>query len=167
MKQVNFIWLCLTCLVFLQPVYAQDDTQSYSKFRALLQTGERIEIENGILTDSVLTNFVSENEPIEIPISDIRALDRRAGNKALLYGGIGLGIGLLSSLLAVAQIEVDPNTKLKEDAGLIIAGITAGAGLIGVIAGLMTDDWEKVPLNASLNAYFNKGDYQLTLKISF
>jgi len=167
MKQVKIVWLCLVYLIFLQTVSAQNDSQSFNKFRVLLKTGDRFEIEKGKLTDTGLINFVNENEQKEIPISDIRALDRRVGNKALLGTGIGLGIGLVSSLLAVAQIEADPTRGFKENAVVIFTGITAGCGLIGLLVGSMYDDWEKVPLNASLKADLNKGDYQLSLKISF
>ena len=57
-------------LVFLKPVYAQDDTQSYSKFRALLQTGERIEIENGIGTLSLerIKEINDLNDDLKTPI---------------------------------------------------------------------------------------------------
>jgi hypothetical protein len=167
MKQVNFICSCLVYLIFLQTVYAQDVTQSYSKFRVLLKTGDRIEIEQGKLTDTSLINFISENDQKEIPISDIRALDRRVGSKALLYAGIGSGIGLIASLYALVQFEADPHSKMEPGAWVAFPIAIAGSGLIGLIVGSAYDDWESVPLNMSLKADFNKGSYQLSVKINF
>ena len=167
MKQVNVVWLFFASIIFFQTVSAQDTTQSYGKFRVLLKNGDRIEVKKGKLTNTGLINFIDQNDQKEIPISDIRALDRRVGSKALLGAGIGLGTGLLGSLLGVAQVEADPNRKLKDNAGAIVAGVTVVCGLIGLIAGSAYDDWEKVPLNALLKADFNKGFYQLSMKIIF
>ena len=125
------------------------------------------EIEKGKLTNTGLIDFISENTQKEIPISDIRALDRRVGSKALLYAGIGSGLGLIVSLATLAQIEADPHSKMEPGAWVAFPIGIALFGLTGLIVGSASDDWERVPLNASLKADFNKGSYQLSMKINF
>ena len=158
--------LLLIFLVCTQIITAQDETQTFNKYRVLLKTGKRIEVEKGLLKNTTLINYDDQKNPQEIPMDDIRALDKKTGTKALLGAGIGVGIGLLSSIAAVAEVEADPNRELKANAGAIIAGITAGCGVIGLIVGSMYDSWEKVPLINSLKGSLGKDGLQISIKIS-
>jgi hypothetical protein len=166
MKLLKIICFNVFCLTLIQTISPQNSNQSFNKYRALLNSGERVEIEKGLLTDTALVNY-SNNKPKEILLSDIRALDRRAGSHAIKGLLIGGGIGLLSSLYAVLEIQADPNRKLKDNAGEIFAGITVGCAAVGLLVGSLYDDWESVPLKTKLNADFYNGNYQLSLKIIF
>ena len=130
---------------------------SPGKFRALLKTGDQVEIRKGILSDSTLLNLEPSGIKREILISDIRALDRSVGTQALKGAAIGGGIGLLSSLLAVAEVGTDPNRKLKDNAGVIVAGITVGFSLIGLLVGSAFDEWERVPIRNASQGDLNPG----------
>ena len=48
---------------------------------------------------------------------------------------IGGGLTLLAGALAVLQVEADPTLQTKENAGVIILGLTAGGTVIGGLIG--------------------------------
>ncbi len=167
MKKLIFFCSCAVFFLIYQTTYCQVIDQDVYKYRVLLRTGQRIEIEKGQLTDTTLIDLSKQGTAREIPITDIRALDRRVGSQAVKGALIGTGLGLLTSVLAIVQVQSDPNRKLKDNAGAICAGITVGCGVVGLLVGLAYDDWETVKLKVPINAYFNKDGYQLSMRIYF
>lgn len=147
MKPAKFIYLVISFLLLAQISYSQNKEEVFEKYRALLKSGENVVIEQGQLTSSGLLDATNPQNKIVIPLSDIRALDRYSGTKALEYGLYGAGCGLLGSLLGIAQVQADPNKKLKDNAATIVIAITAVCGVIGALIGMGNEKWEQVPLN--------------------
>ena len=168
MKYTRFICLYVFCFALLQAIYPQDTEQSFSKYRLLLFSGKRMTVEKGFIKDSILVDYSNAHSSKEIPLSSIRALDRRAGTKVIKGLLIGTGIGLVTSALAVLSSRLPYNesdTRGKE--GEVFAVCTVlGAG-IGALIGSSSENWERVPLSTNLNADIYNGNYQLSLRINF
>jgi hypothetical protein len=157
-------YLIFCSSVFLFSAYPQDEDIKYSKFRLLLNSGQRIETNNGYMTDTSLITIDDTGLKNEIPFSDIRAMDMSAGNHGLKGALIGGGIGAASFLLAVLEIETDPTRKLKENATEIILIGTAACTGVGYLIGLAYDDWEKVSLQVEQDAVSSNWGIQVSYK---
>lgn len=124
--------------------------ESFSRFRLLADTGQRIEGRDAQLTADSLVALRSDGVPITLPRDRIRALDVSKGTNAGRAAAIGAGIGLLTGLLAIAQVSMDDTRQLKRGAAVVLPiGLTAGGGLIGLVVGSSSPRWESVPLRTA------------------
>jgi len=132
---------------------AAGDTTELGKFRALLNTGERIEGFSGKLSPDSLTGTTMNGGPVAIPVRSIRALDRstgsNAGEGALIGGCVGLSTAVMAWMQASTQAASDPYTEVDNSKILpVFAGFTAGGVLVGFIIGSTIKKWKKVPVGS-------------------
>ena len=66
-------------LILAHSIQAQDAVCQFSRFRVLLQTGERFEGREGQLNDTKLKDMLTTGVPINVPVGKIRALDVYSG----------------------------------------------------------------------------------------
>ena len=65
----------------------------------------------------------------------IKYIDVNDGSYAGLGAGVGAGIMLISSLFSILQVSSDPDSSLRNDAGLRVAGFTLGGAGFGALIG--------------------------------
>lgn len=139
------VLVCLALQCAVQQISAQDIVD-FERFRVLLNTGERFEATDGILSADSLTAVKKGSDKFSIPLSEIRAMDRFKGTRATAGLMIGAGTGLLIVLFAIIQVEADPNRELREErVAPVLIGFTAAGGLIGWAVGSAMKKWERVP----------------------
>ncbi len=127
----------------LHPVltYGQTDSTStrtirrYSKGRIIKKDRTKYVGRQLVFKTDVLT-FNDENtgRTITLPLSEVDYVSK-IGNHALEGALIGGGLTLLAGALAVLQVEADPTLQTKENAGVIILGLTAGGTVLGGLIG--------------------------------
>ena len=98
------VLVCLALLCAVQQISAQDIVD-FERFRVLLNTGERFEATDGILSADSLTALKKGRDEFSIPLSEIRAMDRFKGTRATAGLMIGAGTGLLIVLLAKNKVK--------------------------------------------------------------
>ena len=168
MKHIKIIGFCIYCFALLQQIYPQGTDQSFSKYRLLLFSGERMTVEKGLIKDSTLVDYSDTNSSKEIPLKSIRAMDCHTGTKAMKGLLIGAGIGLVTVAVAILSSRLpysESDTRGKEGEIFVIS--TALCAGIGALIGSSSDNWERVPLSTKLNAGVYNGNYQLSVKIIF
>jgi hypothetical protein len=152
MKSINFLF-CVVVLYLAAPmVSAQTESATYEKFRLLLVDGNRLEGIDGVVSSGTLVGESTKGEQLSIPTSDIRAMDRYAGNQAgkwaLIGGGIGLGTAVLAYIGASAEAASDPYKEVNSSAVLPVFAVLTGSGaLIGMLVGSSMVNWERVPVS--------------------
>jgi len=132
-----------------QQACAQSTEGVFERFRLLLHTGERMEGYEGLLTETALQGRTESGTAISIPLQDIRSLDAARGSKARRNAFIGAGMGLLTSLYAVLSAASSPDESETLDTGKILPvtlGATVGGGLLGMVIGSGSPNWERVPI---------------------
>ncbi len=130
---------------------AQANELSLSRFRVLLNDGQRLEGKNGTLTADELVGASSDGGQLQIPRNAIRALDRFKGTKAKTGAIIGASMGFLSALLAYIQVEADPNMEADNAFFTpLFLGFTLGGGLIGLAVGSASKTWERVDVDIAV-----------------
>lgn len=155
-------------LMLAKDISAQTEVRTFSRFRTLLQTGERIEGREGRLTTTALEGISSAGAQIKIPMSDIRALDISAGSHMGKGAAIGASLGLLTGLLAIVQVSLREDTELKDDAAVgLTVGLTVGGGLIGALVGASYTRWERVHIPVGLSFYPEARGGRCTIRVSF
>ena len=145
---VGLLLLIVTTLLSPQ-AGAQSSEKVFERFRLLLHTGDRVEGYEGLLTETVLQGRRESGAAISIPLDDIRTLDVSRGSKASRYTAIGAGMGLLASLLGVLSAASSPDEDQTLDTGKILPvtlGATVGGGLLGMVIGLGSPNWERMPI---------------------
>jgi hypothetical protein len=71
----------------------------------------------------------------------------RAGS----YAAIGAGAGLMTALLAILQVESDPNQEIDSSkVGPVTAGLVGVGTLIGLAIGSKSPVWERQPTGAEV-----------------
>jgi hypothetical protein len=117
---------------------AQDGGQtihSYGRGRVIMKDLTRYEaVDIRFSNDTLSFKDVKSGRDLSVPLTDVEHVSRKKGQTllgALVGGGFMLGTGLL----AVAQVEADPNLRLKDNAGAIVAGLTAGGVVVGALIG--------------------------------
>ena len=155
MRNLSLYFIFLLVL-FSNDVFAQKEGVVHPRFRALLNSGERIEGRDGYFTSTTFNGILNTGEEISVGRSDIKALDVSSGSKTLQYAGIGAGFGLLSSLLGVASAAIqasnDPYRELNTGAIIPITLVVTGtSALIGGIIGANQTKWTRVPIRTTLN----------------
>lgn len=99
-----------------------------------------------ILNDSTITFHDIKTSSSGTLLSDeFNSVSVKKGSYAAIYGASGALIGLLSSLLAVAQVKTDPYLDdSNADYTPIIIGFTVGCGAIGAIIGALSPKWKRL-----------------------
>ena len=126
----------------------------------------------------ILSDVVIFYDPIsktrkEILLKEINHISVKKGNymgTGAFYGGMMMAF---SSLLAVDQIETDPNLELRKDSGKIIFEFIAGGVLLGGLIGFFFPRWEAFSIGNHENKvsfkepYFSvdSNSYKIGLKI--
>lgn len=140
-------------LVLSQNAFAQSDGRTFSRFRVLLQSGERFEGRAGRLSGDALSGMSSAGEPVDVPIGSIRALDVSTGSEAGYWAVVGGVIGLSGALLAILQVEMDDSVELNSNAAVAVtAGLTVFGALIGGAIGSRLHKWERVQIQTDVDA---------------
>ena len=132
-----------------QQACAQSSEKVFERFRILLHTGQRMEGYEGLLTETALEGRRESGTAISIPLDDIRTLDVSRGSKASRYAAIGVGMGLLTSLYAVLSASWSPEGEETLDTAEILPitlGATVGGGLLGMVIGLGSPNWERMTI---------------------
>jgi len=76
---------------------------------------------------------------------EVNSVSVKQGSYAAIYGASGALIGLLSSLLAVAQVKTDPYLDdSNADYTPIVIGFTVGCGAIGAVIGALSPKWKRL-----------------------
>lgn len=148
-KKKLFLFICMFSFILNSFVYSQE--KSFSKFRVLLHSGERIEGLNGVLKDSILVGKLKNGTSLSIKRDEIRLMDEASGTQVFKGAAIGGGLGLIVWIAAVANVEADPDRVLKEDATKIGLTITAACVAVGALIGSFYNKWEKYPIETKLN----------------
>jgi hypothetical protein len=142
MKNLIKSYLCLFLVTCVYTAYGQEKynlppEKYYEKatvgFMNLQKKNvERLSIEN----DSIW--YIKNNKLFYHHLDDINYIKINKGTKAkqgALAGG-GSMLGLM--LLAILDVESDPEYELKENAGVIVALMTLGGAVTGAIIGSMS-----------------------------
>ncbi|MCG6957329.1 MAG: hypothetical protein LJF04_15170 [Gemmatimonadetes bacterium] len=140
--------LCLLALPFVWSpnVGAQENRQTFERFRLLLATGERVDGRDGVLTDTAFRGMRGSGE-INVSLGDIRSLDISSGSQAGKGLAIGLGVGLVSALAGILSAAADETRTLDTSKILPVAvGLTVGGGALGLLVGSRYPKWERLSL---------------------
>ncbi len=139
----KFVFSFLLFIFLLHPVLTYGQTGStstrtirrYSKGRIIKKDRTKYVGRQLVFKTDVLT-FNDENtgRTVTLPLSEIDYVSK-IGNHALEGALIGGGLTLLAGALAVLQVEADPTLQTKENAGVIILGLTAGGTVLGGLIG--------------------------------
>jgi hypothetical protein len=148
-------YVSTVALLFLllspQHLCAQTEARALPRFRVRLTSGDRMEGRGGILTDSTLVGRTAAGASLNVRTADIRVLDVRAGSQAGRGALIGAGMGLVVSVLAIAQVAADPDSYTeKETAVKATVGLTLGGGIVGALVGLKGSRWQRIPLTRAV-----------------
>ena len=113
----------------------QTPERYYGRGRVIIKGGERFEAIRLLFKDGKLTFDVKSTG--EERVYDLSQVDFASRYKGYAMEGAiaGGSLMLLAGLSAVLQVKADPNLELKENAGLIIAGLTVGGTLVGALIG--------------------------------
>ena len=167
MKHLPLVVLALALFV-PQRVSAQHADRTFHRFRMLLNSGDRIEGTDGILSDTTFRGRANAGNSIDVPRASIRALDVSTSSEAGKYAAIGAGLGLLTGLLAIAQVSADPTRVLNTDAATAVtAALTVGGGLSGLAVGSGQRRWESVPLRTALRIAPDAKGVMFGARVSF
>lgn len=132
------------------PADGQERPRSLPEFRALLRSGERVEGRDGLLTTTLLQGVGASGGDVRVPLQDLRVLDVAVGDRAAEGLAIGAGLGLLTSLAAWLQVEVDPEREVVTGKLVqVTAGLIGVGGLVGYLLGSGSREWEAVPIERS------------------
>ena len=115
-----------------------------------------------ISKDSIDFRNKETNENIKLSLSQVNYIRVKSGNESAkwaLYGGLFTGI---TSVLAVMQVESDPDRKLKDNAGTIIAGFVASGIVVGGLIGLTIPKWKTYYVNNGISIIKIKPDLCLS-----
>lgn len=136
-------------LIGLAPTtWAQDSTLTCAKYRLLLKKGGHEVGTGGVIRGGEFSGQASDGSQSNYKVSEILRLDRLKGSKGGDGALIGAGLGAVTAISAIIQVETDPNMELREDRVLPVTLILVGGGaLIGFLVGSSSDKWERVPLN--------------------
>ena len=97
--------------------------------------GERFAAERLVVRDDTLTFVVrASGQSRSYPLSRVEYASRRRthAREGALIGGATM---LLGGLLGVAQAEADPNLEARDNAGVIVGGLTLGGVVLGALIG--------------------------------
>lgn len=160
--------LCLLILLWAS-VSTAAPTEENSRFRAVDDQGQRIDVWKGSWDGSVLRGQSRDGQPIEIARENLKLLDVRSGSQAGKYAAIGGGIGALIVLATALNVESDPDSELRSGRAL---GIGAGAAFlgasIGALAGWQQSTWRNVELTPSTGVRRGKTPpFSLALRFDF
>ena len=126
------------------------DLDSFSRFRLLTTTGERVEGRNARLGADSLIALDLHGKPFALPRERIRVLDVSKGTNAGRGAAIGAGLGLLTGLLAAVQVGMDDRNQLDGSAAVqVTAGLTAAGALIGLAVGSSSPRWQPVSVRVT------------------
>jgi hypothetical protein len=169
---MNKFGLPFVLLLFLVSfnVFAQKEGVVHPRFRALLQSGERIEGKNGYFTSADFIGVLDTGEELRISKNDIKVLDVSSGSKAGQYALMGAGVGLLTSLTAIisAASEVSEDPDLELNTGAIVSvtlGVTGISALVGGIIGANQTKWTRVPIRTSFKFELNGEGTRFTVYV--
>lgn len=136
--------------LLLAPAVEAEEGESFSRFRLLTNTGERIQGMDARLTADTIEARKTDGSPITFSRDQLRALDVSKGTNAGRGAAIGASIGLITGLLAILQVGMDETRELKEGAAAgVTIGLTVGGGLIGTAVGASRPRWESIPLRTA------------------
>ena len=122
----------------------------FKQCRAVKASGERVQGGAGRFNGDVLSYRTARGETVEIARDDLRLLDVGKGSKVGSYALAGAGFGALLSILAIIQVETDPQAQLDEDLVLpVTAGLIGVGTLIGAIVGSAHTEWTNVRLDTA------------------
>ena len=126
------------------------DLDSFSRFRLLTSTGERVEGRNARLGADSLMAFDLDGKSFALSRDRIRVLDVSKGTNAGRGAAIGAGMGLLIGLLAAINVGMDDRYQLDGSAAVsVTAGLTVVGGLVGLAVGSSSPRWQSLPVRVA------------------
>ncbi|MCD4772304.1 MAG: hypothetical protein K8R41_02845 [Bacteroidales bacterium] len=154
------ICLLLMILFFSIALIAQKEyieiNKNYSTARIYKKDYKIIKVTSLKLTNDTLVTFKNLNSQKleQLSVKYIKYFSIKDGSKALTYGLLGAGSGLLGSLLGVLEVKADP---YLDDSNVnyapIIIGITAGFGIIGAFIGAFHYKWKRLYIKDDKSSY--------------
>ncbi len=146
---------------------AQDSPVECKQFRMLLTDGSHVNGKDGVLANGAFSGTSKDGSSVNLKIEEIRSMDRSVGSKAGEGALLGAGLGALSVLLAIMQVNSDPDREVDgSKVPAVLVGFTAAGALIGAAVGSSSQRWEKVPLPAPMGIIDNRG-LHLSFSIHF
>jgi len=170
------VLFCLSLSAQKQKEYIQKKI-NYSVARIYKKNYKIIKVNNlKMINDTTITfNAVGSAKDNQIPVSELRYISVRDGSRALTYGLIGAGTGLLTSLIAYASVSADPSSNVDNSKiAPVFIGFTVGFGALGAIIGAFSYKWKRLyfqskDLSTTYIVYprFENGSYGLGLLVNF
>ncbi len=124
-----------------------ENNKNYSVARIYHKNYKIFKVHNLEMINDTLMTFksIDSGKMEELSAEEVRYISVRHGSRALTYGLIGAGIGLASSLIAVASVSVDPSVDdSNANYAPIIIGFTVGCGFIGAVIGAFNYKWKRL-----------------------
>ncbi len=164
---VKFAAGILLLLVLSSTLAAQDLPVNCSRFRLLLPDGRNVTGKDGVLLNGMFTGTTQDGIAVNLKVEEIRSIDRRVGTKARQGALIGACLGALIAIIAVVQINGDPDKG--DDRGkfpALAAGFIGGGVLLGATIGSTSPRWEHVMYRKPMGSIDGRSVH-LTLGVRF
>lgn len=151
---ISIAFRCFSVLLVLASTFppvalAQDESPTIGRYRILLNTGERLDGKDGRLFADHFEGNDRRGHPSRYELSEIVGIERKTGSKAGEYAAMGAGFGLITSLLAILQVEADSETELDSSAVIPVTGVLVGLSmLVGAAIGASNAEWESVDIGS-------------------
>lgn len=133
---IIFTLFLLSLLTFSQTGSTATGSSKKYKKGKIIKSDKTVHRGRNIFWDSQILTYNDEKtgQTVTLQLSEV---DRviKVGNY-IAEGALGFGLTVLCvGLLSLAEAEVDPGLKPREEAGAIIAGVTVGGVLAGALIG--------------------------------
>ena len=131
---IRFVVVVVAVALAIPPTADAQQRRTFGR-GTVITGGERFAAEKLVVQNDTLTFVIRESgQPKSVPLSRVEFASRTRTHtrEGALLGG---GLVLLGALLGVAQAEADPNLEPRENAEVIVGGLTLGGIFVGGLIG--------------------------------
>ena len=150
--------------------------KKYSSAKIYIKGNKILRVKSLQLINDSTIIFKNTDTPkvAELSLSQVKYFSVKKGSKALQYGLFGAGVGLLTVLLAVKDVETGTSYEYRDNLGLRIAIIIGGFGAIGAGIGALIPKWKRMYIKDKRSSFslilypsIQRNYYSLGLSFNF